>query len=500
MGDMSGMGGNIGVVGSGRSFYVLSLFVLNIGLARSMGAESFGSFQQVFMFSALFVVLTLGVPETMYFFLPRLTTEERPGFLSQTILFLGASGCALFVAFLLGASFLAGVQGNPSIAANLRIFGVYGGFMVASAFADPIFIIFKRVRYLFSLSILHGIFFVGITVWQYTSGAAAAALFTAMAVFAAFKFALALLLVYRMRPLIGDIRYISGKRMLLLQMSFSLPIALSTTVDIISTWLDKFVVSFYLGKGALGIFYVGAMEIPFVAVLLTSVYSVISPVLNAHHHRGDSAGFADLVKKTLFFTAKMVWPLWIYLIVFADRLIPLVFGAGYDASVLPFRIYLLMMPIRIALYGVIVIALGKPRIVLWSAAGALLLNLVLNVILVVRMGIAGPAVATVLSSYAHVAVLLWVVMRGIRVNITALVPFRGLFEIGVTAGLAALAGFAVAESGVLENDAQAVVISAVIFTVLYLFLGTRAGFIRLLSIRDILEGRHGGRTDGSKKN
>jgi len=265
MGDTSGMGGNIGVVGSGRSFYVLSLFVLNIGLARSMGAESFGSFQQVFMFSALFAVLTLGVPETMYFFLPRLTAEERPGFLGQTILFLWASGCSLFLVFLLGATFLAGIQGNHSIVSNLRAFGVYGGFMVASAFADPIFIIFQRVRYLFSLSVLHGLFFIGMTVWQYASGATAAALFTAMAAFAAIKFMLALLLVYRMRPLIGDIRYVGVKRMLFLQLSFSLPIALSTTVDIVSTWLDKFVVSIYLGKEALGIFYVGAMEIPFVA-------------------------------------------------------------------------------------------------------------------------------------------------------------------------------------------------------------------------------------------
>jgi O-antigen/teichoic acid export membrane protein len=499
MGDTSGMGGNIGVVGSGRSFYVLSLFVLNIGLARSMGTESFGSFQQVFMFSALFAVLTLGVPETMYFFLPRLTAEERPGFLGQTILFLWASGCSLFLVFLLGATFLAGVQGNHSIVSNLRTFGVYGGFMVASAFADPIFIIFQRVRYLFSLSVLHGLFFIGMTVWHYASGATAAALFTAMAAFAAFKFMLALLLVYRMRPLIGGIRYFGAKRMLLLQLSFSLPIALSTTVDIVSTWLDKFVVSVYLGKEALGIFYVGAMEIPFVAVLLTSIYSVASPVLNAHHHRKDTAGFADLVRKTLLFTAKMIWPLWIYLLVFADRLIPLVFGAGYEASVLPFRIYLLMMPLRIALYGVIVLALGKPRIVLWSAAGALLLNFTLNIILVVRMGIAGPAVATVISSYAHVAVLLWIIMREIRVKISTLVPFRGLFAIGATAGFAALAGFVAAAAGMLD-DAQTVVTSAVIFTGMYLFLGTRMGFIRLLSLSDILKGRYGGRTDGSQKN
>jgi O-antigen/teichoic acid export membrane protein len=498
MTDLRGMGGHIGVVGSGRGFYVLSLFVLNIGLARSMGAEGFGAFQQVFMFSAFFTVLTLGIPETVYFFLPRLTAEERPGFLGQTVLLLAASGTALFFVFLFGAPLLSGVQGNPSIAGNLRIFGLYGGCIVASAFADPIFIIFRRVRFLFALSMLHGLFFIGITVWQYTSGAGAEMLFAAMAAFAACKFALSLVLVYRMRPLFGEIHYFRGKHMLLLQLSFALPIALSTTVDIVSTWLDKFVVSVYLGKEALGIFYVGAIEIPFVAVLLTSVYSVVSPVLNSLHHHQDGPGFADLVKKTFLFTATLIWPLWLYLFVFADRLIPLVFGAGYEASVLPFRIYLAMMPLRIALYGVIVIALGKPRIVLVAAAGVLLLNLALNIILVTRMGLAGPATATVISSYAHVAVLLWVIMRESGTSLAGILPLRGLLGIGATAAVSTAAGIAIAATGALENDAQMIGVSLAVFIGVYLFIGTRTGIITIPNLGEIMKGRGGGGSDDSR--
>ncbi len=493
MSDLAGMTGRIGVVGSGRGFYVLSLFVLNIGLARAMGAAEFGSFQQVFMFGALFTVLTLGIPETMYFFLPRLTEEERPGFLGRTLLFLAASGVALFLFFLFSAPFFAGLQGNSGIIRSLRLFGVYGGFMVAAAFADPIFIIFKRVRYLFAVSMLHGLFFMGITAWRYWWTPGADALFVSMAVFSGLKCALALFLVIRMKPLTGGIDLFGGRRMLLLQLSFSIPVALSTTVDIISTWLDKFVVSFYLGKDALGVFYIGAMEIPFISVLLTSVYGVVSPVLSSHHHRGDMAGFADLVKKTIHFTAKFVWPLWIYLVVFADRVIPALFGQGYDASIPPFRIYLMMMPLRIALYGAIAIALGKPRIVLLSAAGALLLNAVLNVILVTRVGLAGPAIATVVSSYVHVGILLGVVMAQTHAGIAGLVPFRGLFEIGVTAGIAALTAYAATVAGMTGGDLETVAITLAIFTGLYLFLGKRAGFIRFIRPGDILKGNYGGR-------
>ena len=492
-----GVKGSIGVVGSGRSIYVLSLFLLNIGLARSMGVEGFGAFQQVFMFSAFFVVLTLGIPDTLYFFLPRLTPEERPGFLGQTIFFMILNGLALSLLLWFGAPWLAQFQKNPDIASNIRIFGFYGAFYVASAFADPIFIIFKRVRYLFLLSASHGVFFIVLTVWQYTTGVPASSLFTAMAVFALCKLLLALALVRHMRPIIGNISWTGGRRMTLLQLSFALPVAFSSTIEIISTWMDKFVVSFYLGKEALGVFYVGAIEIPLIAVLLSSTYSVVSPVLSSMQHRGDYDGFADLVKQTFLFTAKFIWPLWLYLLIFADRIIPLVFGQDYAAAVLPFRIYLLLMPLRIALYGAIVIALGKPRVVLWTALGVLLLNFVLNVILVTHIGLAGPAIATVVSSYVHVAVLVWVVMRATGAGIHKLLPFGGLLEIGGVSGLSAVLVFPLVSMHIVESDFLAVTVSLVVFTIAYVYLGKKTGFIRLLSLKDIREGGFGGGKSGS---
>ncbi len=174
------------------------------------------------------------------------------------------------------------------------------------------------------------------------------------------------------------------------------------------------------------------------------------------------------------------------------RVIPALFGQGYDASIPPFRIYLMMMPLRIALYGAIAIALGKPRIVLLSAAGALLLNAVLNVILVTRVGLAGPAIATVVSSYVHVGILLGVVMAQTHAGIAGLVPFRGLFEIGVTAGIAALTAYAATVAVMTGGDLETVAITLAIFTGLYLSL-ERAGFIRFIRPGDILKGNYGGR-------
>lgn len=491
--DKKDFGVNISIIGSGRSIYVASLFILNIGLARSLGTEGFGSFQQIFIFSMFFMIFSLGIPETLYFFLPRLKDEEKPEFICQTIYLLAISG--IFVALFLwfGASVFARIQKNPSIEQGIKIFGIYGAFIIASSFSDPVFIIFKRVKYLFILSALHGLFFIVLTVWQYITKFSILMLFTAMCFFGLFKLILAVLFLIKIRSETGKIHLLHVKHTMLLQLSFALPIALTSTIDVISRWLDKFVISFFLGTEPLGVFSVGAIELPFVSVFVASVYSVISPVLNSLHHKKDYEGFINLITKTLKFTAKIVWPICAYLFIFADHLIPLAFTNNFKGSVEPFRIYLLLMPLRIFLFGVIIIALGQPRAVFWAALGSLTLNIFLNIFLVIHIGFLGPAIATVVSTYLQVIWLIGFILVNLKVKIYELIPFHTLFDIGLTSLLAVMIAFTLTRA--FENDLKVVLTSLTIFFGSYVFLGSQAGLFRILSITDLMKGNFLGKKD-----
>ena len=484
-----------GVVGSGRSIYVASVFIMNIGLARMLGIEGFGAFQQVFMFSAIFMMFTLGLPETMFYFLPRLTDKERPRFLGQTIMMMGITGIVVGMILWYGAPSFARVQNNQDIVTGLRLFGIYGAFLIASSFADPLFIIFKKVGYLFSITVGHGLFFVGITVWNYVAQPPLDSLFMAMAVFGAVKWILSLVMVLSMKPVTGPVWFRQGRSMVLLQLTFALPLALTAAIEIISRWMDKFVVSVMFGPETLGVFYVGAIELPFVGVLVSSVYSVVAPVLNTHHHKGDTEAFTRMVINTLKFISKFIWPVFAYLVVFADHLVPLVFSGAYDASVPPFRIYLLLMPLRIASYGVIVVALGRPRVIFWSALAALVMNAVLNIVLALQIGYTGPAVATVVSSYFHVFLLVYIIMHELHIGIDELLPVTHFLAVGVTCGLAVLIAYGL--TWAIEGDLSTVVSSALIFTGAYLFLGFKAGFIRLAELKSLIRRRGGGASDDS---
>jgi len=497
MNELENLHGQAGVVGFSRSVYVASVFILNIGLARGMGPEVFGSFQQVFIFNAVFLILTLGIPETIYYFLPRLAGEEKPRFFGQTFQVLTFAGLATVVLFWFCAPLFSRMQHNTSIVPALRAFGVYGAFIVASSFTEPVFIAYRRLNFLFFVYVFHAVFLCGLTVWYYVSHCTPQTLFVSMAVFGFLRYVLAMSLLLRMRREIGGIRFFGGKGTLAIQMSFALPIVLSTTTDIVSRWLDKYVVSFFFGPEALGVFFVGAIEIPFIGVIVSSVFSVVSPVLNSLHHENDFSGFAKLVSNTFIFLAKIVWPVFFYLFVFADHIIPLVFKEEFEGAVLPFRIYLLLVPLRIAVYGVIVVALSRPRVVLQCALLALMANFVLNIVLALQLGFVGPAIATVVSTYLHVVMLMYIILRELRVPFENVVPVKFLSMIGSTCAFSALLSYGLTYN--VSSDFEAVGFSLLIYSTAYLFIGTKIGLIRISDYLDLVEVAFFGKGTGGTK-
>jgi len=440
----------------------------------------------VFLFNVLVLVCTLGIPETLSFFLPRLDEHQRGALLGQTLLLLMAAGIVVGFLLWVGAPVFARVQGNPDIAPHVRLFGVYGLFMVLAAFAEPVFIYYQRVRYLFILSTAHGVFFIFITCWRWLGNVSLLEIFTAMMIFSAFKYMTAVMFLYRIRNLTGPLRFSLPGHSVITQLGFALPIALTNTIDTISRWLDKIVVSFFLGTEPLGLFSVGAIEIPFVSVLVSTVYGVVSPKLNELDHKGDLAGFRRMVRNVLSFNAKLIWPFAIYLFVFAGRLMPLLFTHEYDQSVLPFRLYLLLMPLRIFLFGIILVSLGRPRIVLYAAAGSLVVNMVLNVVLVTTIGFAGPAIATVISTILQVAFLFWYVLRRLETGPLGLLPMKKLSAVALACIVSVGASW-ILTCG-FRDDLTAVLISLTIMTGGYIFLGLRLNLFRIIGIDDLFRG------------
>jgi len=104
----------------------------------------------------------------------------------------------------------------------------------------------------------------------------------------------------------------------------------------------------------------------------------------------------------------------------------MLYSEKYLASVPIFRIYLLILPLRIAVYGSLLVSAGQSRSVFSSSVVGLLMAALLNSILVPLFGMPGAAAATILSVYAVAGMLLVCSARLLQVSVGQIFPWRDL--------------------------------------------------------------------------
>jgi Na+-driven multidrug efflux pump len=112
------------------------------------------------------------------------------------------------------------------------------------------------------------------------------------------------------------------------------------------------------------------------------------------------------------------------------------YSERYRESALYFRIYLTLLPLRIIAFMPMLFALGRTRWVLAGAVGEIGFNLGLSLILMLRtpLGMAGPAIGTVLATLLQMLFYLEGIRRGLNVEWRNVLPWQALVTDFVRAG------------------------------------------------------------------
>jgi O-antigen/teichoic acid export membrane protein len=173
----------------------------------------------------------------------------------------------------------------------------------------------------------------------------------------------------------------------------------------LSMQLDKFVISGFFPPEQFAVFSGGAMELPFITIFSNSINSVLLPGISSQDNTSEVAKiYRGAVRKN----ALIILPMATLFFLFAEPIIVFLYSSRYIAAVPFFKVYTLILPLRIATFGIIFMALGKTRQVLYNAVFTLTANLVLNLVLVRYMGMMGAALATVLVTWMAAALyVIW---------------------------------------------------------------------------------------------
>lgn len=197
--------------------------------------------------------------------------------------------------------------------------------------------------------------------------------------------------------------------------------------DLIQTlfrYVDKFILVHLLSAGLFAVYFNGVQsaEVPLLPYLLGAVASSLLLQLSDKTHAATQS--FQLLRESGKLLSCIVFPLFIFLFLFAEEIFVLVFTEKYLDSVSVFRAAICVLPLRSYNYTTMLQHLHRGAIINKGAILDLLLAVALMYPFYQWWGIVGVAFAFVLSTYLQVVYYLWQTARLASVQLVQLLPLK----------------------------------------------------------------------------
>lgn len=187
--------------------------------------------------------------------------------------------------------------------------------------------------------------------------------------------------------------------------SFGIPLSLVTYMGLLTLHVDKTIVNIIGGSEVFAVYSVGALEIPYNAIIVKSITTVSYPkIVNLVKNNYDLA--IETWLKDLTLITYLTFPVIVILILFAGDIINFLFGPQYKEAAPILRAYSLILIWRNSIYGTLSSAKGETITLAYTSGISFTLNVFLSVILYNYIGALGIIYGTFISvTILHVLIM-----------------------------------------------------------------------------------------------
>ncbi|MEJ2633715.1 MAG: oligosaccharide flippase family protein [Calditrichia bacterium] len=425
-----------GIVSLGNISRLLVKTIIGFILARIFTKDAYGSYLQLFLIYQIFSTMLLwGIPQSILYFLPKFSnTEKQQKFIIQTLLMLFIFGFLLSIILLLFRHPIAVLFNNNNLPHLLLVFFLYPMFM----FITTSYIYFmlgfqksKKVAFFSIFSVISDAIFI-LTIAFFTKDV----FFTAIGIVISSTIQF-VYTIFSLKKFISE-KFQLDFALIREQMKYSIPLGMASIVGILSTQLDKLVVSNFFSPELFAVFAIGATEIPIVPNLRNSIFSVVLPEISKLNFQTEKRKITTVYSGSIRKFALILFPLIVFFFVFAPEFIAIAYSEKYLGAVTIFRIYLGILPMRVANYTLVLQAAGITKPIFWGATITLGANLILNIVFVRIFGLTGPAIATVIVNYISLLYYVILIKRRLKFDIAELFAFSKLlktFSLSIIVGM-----------------------------------------------------------------
>ena len=427
--------GKVLALSIGSSLSMVASLIFGIVASRWLSKNDYATIRQTFLaYEFIAPVLMLGLPTALYFFFPK--EENKRGIIIDNISLLFLAGC-IFSIFLLcgGYKLIARRFDNPDLLETLPWLIPYPLIIMPTAGLAAILVLQNKTK---SLAVYNVVLSLAVTLSGIWAVLATHSYFAPVIVrvFVPMLFIpVALFLMLSGNP--GSTRWPCRDSMLSMA-RYSLPLGAATILGQITLQLHGVIVSSICTPEEFAVYINGAIELPIVGIITGSIATVIFAEMSSQCAKGEKPAALELFRKASIKSACILFPTTCFFFVTATPFITLLYTEKYEASVTPFRIYLLILPIRIVVYGSALMALGLTRAILLRSLFDLLINALLCWVLVRTLGYIGAPIALGLTLYLWTTPYnILTISKGFGVQWKKALPIKDLLAI-FTLSVAAL--------------------------------------------------------------
>lgn len=446
---------------------VISL-VSNMLLSRFRTVEEYGTYSQINIVVSLAVAfLMFGLPSSINYFLAVADTEkQRRNFLSvyytlTTCLCFIIGGILVAIMPLLESYF-----NNPALKDFAYFFALYPFANVTISGISNVLVVYGKTKKLMVINIATALIaFLSVTIIKVLGMSfndyMIAFLFGNLALSVAIY-----ILVFRLeRGICFTIDIYLIKRIF----AYSIPIGLATLVGTVNIEVDKLMIGRLMDTESLAYYANAGKELPLVFIA-TSLTAVLLPQMARSIKSGDKATAVGLWGATIRLSYIFMCFFATACIAFAPQVMTFLYSDKYLPGVSVFIVYSLVLLLRTTYFGMVLNAVGKTKMILWSSLISLLLNVVLNFVFYEILGFIGPAIASLISILLVDVLQLCFTCRIMDVTFSTIFPWKDLGQItcvNIIWGICAFCLVHLLGIGVETRDVIFAIILGGVFMLLY---------------------------------
>lgn len=391
-------------------------------LSRFRSLEEYGTYSQLSVVINLIIsVIMMGLPNSVNFFLARAETEDsKRKFLSIYYTLSTLLGFVAGLMLVLSTPLIISYFNNPLIDNFVYVLAIYPWALIMLSSIDHVLIVYGKANSVMlfrisnSIAILSIIFiveFFDLTFNHY------------MGMFICLESLFSLLVYFIVYRTSGKLSLDFNLHDINKILRFSLPLGLASVVGQLSVELDKLLIGKFFSTEDVAIYTNAAREMP-VTIIASALTAVLMPRL------------VRLLRDKQYYDVIKIWGSSIEIsfiiicfvsfgmIVFAPDVISLLYSDKYLPGVNVFRVYSLVLLLRVTYFGMILSSIGKTKFIFYSSVLALALNVILNYSFYLVLGFVGPAYATLVSILLVQVLQLLATAKSINIRFVEIFPWK----------------------------------------------------------------------------